>query len=139
MLAAALFISTAGYGADTNKSVDQTKPSQGTEQFAQAAQDNEDTKSMTDEEQAVVERADFVDRFTALQDWNSELDKQYIQLNQEFSSLKSQLKQNKLERKRIKIDQKDTKRNHKELQREKSLFEKQEKQRKQMDKLHSGN
>lgn len=111
-------------------------------QFAQA-QTEQTVKSeepeLNAEEQAVLQRKEFVERLTELRDKESSLDKQAIQLIQDNSALASQLDQNNLERKRVKIDQKDVKRNIKELEREKKIFDKKDKQRKKIDKMLSGN
>ncbi|MBL0063006.1 MAG: hypothetical protein IPP40_16370 [bacterium] len=108
-------------------------------QYAQAQVQQTPEPVQSAEEQAVVQRKEFVDRLTELRDRESSLDKQAIQLIQDNSALASQLDQNNLERKRVKVDQKDVKRNIKELQKEKNIFDKKDKKRMKMDKLMYSN
>ncbi len=127
------------FAATTIKPQTQMLPRYCNAQYAQAQTQVVEEPVLSAEEQAVVQRKDFVDRLTELRDRESSLDKQAIQLIQDNSALASQLDQNNLERKRVKVDLKDVKRNIKELEREKNIFDKKDKQRKKIEKLMSGN
>ncbi len=127
------------FAATTIKPQTQTLPRYYNAPNAQTQTQVVEEPVLSAEEQATVQRKEFVDRLTELRDKESSLDKQAIQLIQDNSALASQLEQNNLERKRVKVDLKDVKRNIKELEREKNIFDKKDKQRKKIEKLMSGN
>lgn len=108
-------------------------------QFVQAQVPQAEEPELSAEQQAVLQRKEFVDRMIELRDRRSELDKQSVQLVQDKYELSSQLNQNELERKRVRIDQKAVTRNIKELERETNIFTKRDKQRKKIEKMQSGN
>lgn len=137
--AAIMLVASIAFATDNTTRANQAALRQELIQLAQAQTDQAAEVPLTPEQNAEIQRKDFVDRLTELRDRDSDLDKQAIRITQEISVLESQLKQSKLETKRVKIDQKDVKRNIKELEREKNLFDKQDKRRKQMDALRSGN
>jgi len=84
-----------------------------------------------------LERREFSDRLSELQDWESDLDRQEIGLKQEHSDLQCQITQNQLELERVEVDRRDIQRSLRELAQDKDRFEKQAERRQKWWKLRS--
>jgi len=122
-----------GSAAGKNTPCDQMRARQESDLVAQT--DLGRYQSVSAEGNAEAKREEFADRMTELRDWESDLDKQAIELHQEISDLQSLLEQNALELERVKVDQKDVQRNIRELEHERMLFDKKDRLRRKMGKL----